>query len=42
MLGVLARLFYLTGDERYRERADQLIAAFSGEFTRGFFSLPTW
>ncbi len=41
LLGVLARLFYLTGDERYRERAGQLVAAFSGELARGFFSLAT-
>jgi len=41
LVGVLARLFYLTGDERYRERADQVIAAFSGELNRSFFSLAT-
>ena len=38
---MLARLFYLTGEDRYRERADQVIAAFSGELNRSFFSLAT-
>jgi hypothetical protein len=41
IVGVLARLFYLTGEDRYRERADQVIAAFSGELNRSFFSLAT-
>jgi uncharacterized protein YyaL (SSP411 family) len=41
LVGVLARLFYLTGEDRYRERADQIIAAFSGELNRSFFSLAT-
>jgi uncharacterized protein YyaL (SSP411 family) len=41
LVGVLARLFYLTGEDRYRERADQVIATFSGELNRSFFSLAT-
>ncbi|MGF1631911.1 MAG: thioredoxin domain-containing protein [Kiloniellaceae bacterium] len=41
MLGVLARLFYLTGKPAYRERAEALVAAFSGELTRNFFPLAT-
>jgi len=41
LVGVLARLFHLTGEERYRERADQIVAAFSGELQRSFFSLAT-
>ncbi|NYZ13097.1 thioredoxin domain-containing protein [Azospirillum sp. RWY-5-1] len=41
MVGVLARLHALTGEEAYRERADALIAAFSGELTRNFFPLST-
>jgi uncharacterized protein YyaL (SSP411 family) len=41
LVGVLARLFYLTGEDRYRARADQVIAAFSGELNRSFFSLAT-
>jgi len=36
---VLARLFYLTGKPAYRERADALAAAFSGELTRNVFPL---
>ncbi len=31
MVTVLARLFDLTGDERYRQRADELIRVFAGE-----------
>ena len=42
MLGVLARLFYLTGESHYRERADALVEAFSGEVQRNFFPLATW
>ena len=34
MAGVLARLFTLTGDQRYRERADALIGAFAGDVLR--------
>jgi uncharacterized protein len=41
MVGVLARLFYLTGKSAYRERADKVIAAFSGELNRSFFGLCT-
>ncbi len=41
LVGVLARLFYLTGEDRYRERADRVIATFSGEINRNFFSLAT-
>jgi len=41
LVGVLARLYYLTGEERYRARADAIIAAFSGELQRSFFSLAT-
>ena len=41
ILGVLARLFHLTGKAAYRERADALVAAFSGELTRNFFPLAT-
>ena len=31
MVGVLTRLALLTGEPRYRERAESVIAAFSGE-----------
>ncbi len=34
MLGVLGRLWLLTGDQRHRARAEQLLAAFSGEAKR--------
>jgi uncharacterized protein YyaL (SSP411 family) len=39
LVAVLARLYHLTGDDRYREKADALIGAFSGEVTRNFFPL---
>ena len=41
ILSVLARLYYLTGKESYRERAEALIRAFSGELNRNFFPLAT-
>ena len=41
MLAVLARLFYLTGKTAYRERAEALAGAFSGELHRNFFPLAT-
>src|SRR3546814_12721853 len=41
MLGVLARLHYLTGKAAYRERAETLASAFSGKLTRNFFPLAT-
>ena len=42
MVEVLARLYALTGEERYRTRADALIAAFAGELGRNFFPLATF
>ena len=41
MVGVLTRLALLTGEHRYRERAEAVIAAFSGELGRNFFPLAT-
>jgi uncharacterized protein YyaL (SSP411 family) len=41
MVGVLTRLALLTGEERYRERADAIISAFAGELGRNFFPLAT-
>ena len=41
MVGVLTRLALLTGEHRYRERAEAIIAAFSGELGRNFFPLAT-
>ena len=38
---VLARLALVTGEARYRDRADALIAAFSGQIGRNFFPLAT-
>ncbi|HZB91694.1 MAG TPA: thioredoxin domain-containing protein [Stellaceae bacterium] len=37
MTGVLARLFYLTGDDAYRARAERVIAAFAGDLRRHGF-----
>ena len=42
ILGVLARLHFLTGDGAYRERAEALITLFSGELARNFFPLSTF
>ncbi|WP_247879176.1 hypothetical protein [Azospirillum brasilense] len=42
MLAVLATLHHRTGEAAYRERADALAAAFSGELSRNFFPLPTY
>ena len=42
MIGVLARLWYLTGKAGYRDRHDALIAAFAGEVTRNFFPLASF
>src|SRR3546814_20078073 len=41
MLAVLARLHYSTGRADYRQRAEDLMTAFSGEITRNFFPLAT-
>jgi uncharacterized protein len=41
MVGVLARLFYIAGKTVYREQADRIIGAFSGELSRNFFGLCT-
>jgi len=41
MVGVLARLHYLTGEAVYRERADALIKAFSGELEGNFAPVAT-
>jgi len=42
MLAVLARLHLLTGKQPYRERADALAAAFSGELARNAFPLASF
>ena len=38
---VLARLYYVTGEEAYRERAEAVIAAFSGEVSENLFPFAT-
>ena len=39
--GVLARLWYLTGEDRHRARAEAVIGAFAGEINRNVFPLST-
>jgi uncharacterized protein len=41
MVGVLARLAILTGEEAYRRRAEAIVETFSGEVARNFFPLAT-
>jgi len=41
MVGVLARLNLLTGDDAYGRRAEAILGAFSGELGRNFFPLAT-
>jgi len=41
MVGVLARLFHVTGEEAWHQRAEALVQAFSGELSRNFFPLST-
>jgi uncharacterized protein YyaL (SSP411 family) len=42
MVGVLARLYLVTGEPRFEERARALVSAFSGEVERNFFPLATY
>jgi uncharacterized protein YyaL (SSP411 family) len=39
LVGVLARLFYLTGKDAYRDKAERIVRTFSGELQRNFFPL---
>jgi uncharacterized protein YyaL (SSP411 family) len=39
MVGVLARLHLVTGNDAYRERAEKVVTTFSGELQRNFFPL---
>jgi uncharacterized protein len=41
LVGVMARLAALTGDDRWRHEAEVIVAAFSGELGRNFFPLAT-
>ena len=42
LVGVFARLWYLTGDADWRDKAESQIAAFSGEAARNFFPMATF
>lgn len=42
MVGVLSRLYLLTGSKHYLERAQALVRTFSGEINRNFFPLATF
>ena len=41
LVGVLARLYHLTAEEAYLERANALVRAFSGEIGERFAPMPT-
>lgn len=41
LVGVFARLYFLTGDLRHLERARRIVFAFSGELSRNIFPLAT-
>ena len=41
LIGVFARLYYLTGEEGYQRRAERLVRAFSGGLRRNVFSHAT-
>jgi hypothetical protein len=41
LVGVLARLSVLSGDDIHRGRAEAIVATFSGEISRNFFPLAT-
>jgi len=42
LVGVFARLYLLTGETAYAERAESTVRAFAGELTRNFFPLATF
>ena len=42
MVGVLARLYLLTGDDPYQHRANDLVKAFAPEIGRNFYPLTTF
>ncbi len=42
LLGVLARLYYLTGEASFRDQAERLVFAFSGELQRNFIPYITF
>ena len=41
LVGVFTRMYYLTGDQTYRTRAESIVKAFAGEVARNFFPLST-
>ena len=41
LVGVLARLYHVTAEEKYLERANDLVRAFSGEIGERFAPIPT-
>ncbi len=41
LVEVFARLYHLTGEAKFRERAEEVIAAFAGELQRNLFGLAT-
>ena len=42
LVGALTRLYHLTGNDSYRRRAADLVAAFAGELGRNFFPLASF
>lgn len=42
LLGVLAKLYFLTGEEHCRSRAEALVSAFAGEIHRNYVPLSTY
>ncbi|HXL99403.1 MAG TPA: thioredoxin domain-containing protein [Rhizomicrobium sp.] len=42
MIGVLARLYFMTGENAYRERSNALIQAFSGEMVQNFMAMGSF
>ena len=41
MVSLLSRMYFLSGLDHYRKRADALVAAFSGELEKNFFPLAS-
>jgi len=42
MVAALAKLYYITGKDSYRVKADALVTAFSGEVAENFFPLAAF
>lgn len=41
MAEVLARLYHLTGEDHYRQRTEETVSAFAGEFSESFANMAT-